>query len=144
MDGRQYIMAVNPAGHDKPCLRVIYSQTKVFHVGKLGFLGAIKEAAELVPFALMHPRAIFGGLRHPDDKYSGQSPGWLCYCSRPEYDYTKSGEPCNPEPCKVFLVFVNEEQIIFNWRWENADVKAFCNKEYLPENYKIRFRERYL
>ena len=107
-------------------------------------MGAIKEAVELVPFALEHPTAIFGGLRPPDDKHSGESPGWLCYCSRPTHDYTEAGELRNPDPGKVFLVFVNEDQIIFSWRWDYADTEALCNKEYLPVNYRVRFKERYL
>jgi hypothetical protein len=144
MSCSRYIAAVNPEGKDKPHLNLIYSQTKVSHIRKLGFLGAIKEAAELVPLTLQHPDSIFGGLRPPDDKYSGESPGWLCYCSRPPHDYTESGEMCNPMPNKVFLVFVNEEQIIYNWRWEDADIAAFCNKEYLPKNFSTRFRRRYL
>ena len=144
MGDRKYVTAVNPKGRDKPDLKLTYSQTKVSHVRNLGFLGAIKEAVELVPFTLEYPSAIFEGLRPPDDKHSGESPGWLCYCSRPPYDYKKSGEECAPAPNKVFLVFVNEEQIIFNWRWENADIDAFCNKEYLPENYENRFRKRVL
>jgi hypothetical protein len=144
MSSNRYITAVNPEGRNKPVLNLIYSQTKVSHVRKLGFLGAIKEAVELVPFTLQHPNSIFGGLRPPDDKHSGESPGWLCYCSKPVCRYTKSGDLSDPEPHKVFLVFVNEDQIIFNWRWENADIAAFCNKEYLPENYSTRFRRRYL
>lgn len=142
MSDTKYILAVNPTGRNMPPLRVKYSQTKLSHVGKLGFLGAIKEAVELVLFTLEYPDSIFEGLRPPDDKYSGESPGWLCYCSRPTCDYTKSGDLCNPKPNMVFLVFVNEDHIIFNWRWEKADIESFCNREYLPENYKTRFRKR--
>jgi len=98
----------------------------------------------LVPFTLSHPDSIFGGLRPPDDKYSGESPGWLCYCSRPVNDFTATGDVCNPQPNKVFVVFVNEDGLIFNWRWENADIDAFYNKEYLPKNYQTRFQRRYL
>ena len=111
---------------------------------KLGFLGAIKEAVELVQFTLKYPNSIFEGLRPPDDEYSNKSPGWLCYCSRPVNDYTRTGEEISPPSWKVFLVFVNEDRIIFNWRWENADVEAFHGRDYLPENYSTRFKKRLL
>jgi len=140
MDNRIYLLAVNPEPN-QPDLRLIYSQSKIAHVRKLDFHGAIREAAELVPFTLKYPSAIFEGLRPPDDKHSGDSPGWLCYCSKPVRDFTKDGQECNPEPNKVFLVFVNEDKIIFNWRWEDADSESLDGKKYLPENYKTRFRK---
>jgi hypothetical protein len=143
MSDRKYLLAKNPEPN-QPDLRLIYSQTKVMYVRNLGFLGAIKEAAELVPFTLKNPTSIFEGLRPPDDKHSGESPGWLCYCSRPFFDYTKSGEECDPAFNKVFLVFVNDEKVVFNWRWDNADTEALDHKEYLPENYKTRFRKQIL
>jgi hypothetical protein len=144
MSGRQYILAINPDGRDKPPLELIPSQTKLENVRKLGFMGAVMEAAELMPFTLKHPSSIFEGLRPPDDKYSGESPGWLCYCSRPSHDYTRSGELRNPDSNMVFLVFVNEDEVIFNWRWEPADILAFSNKEYLPKDHSTRFRRRRL
>ena len=141
---RKYIEAVNPEGSNKPSLNLIPAQVAIDHVRNLGYMGAIKVAAELMPYTLKYPTSIFEGLRPPDDKYSGKSPGWLCYCSRPTCDYAGSGEPCNAEPHKVFLVFVNEDQLIYNWRWENADIAALCNKEYLPKDYVTRFRKRCL
>ena len=140
MDKRKYIPAVNPEP-GQPDLRLIYFQPRVAHVKKLGALGAIKEAAELVPYTLKYPCAMFEGLRPPDDDHSGNSPGWLCYCSRPALKFKRSGEECNSDTDQVFLVFVNEDLIIFNWRWEYADVESLGSKQYLPVNYKTRFRK---
>ena len=140
MDNRKYLLAVNPEPNE-PDLRLICSQEKIDRVRKKGFPGAVKEAVELVPFTLKNPCAIFEGLRPPDDKYSGESPGWLCYCSRPIRDFTKSGQECNPEPGTVFLVFVNEDKVVYNWRWENADGEALDDQRYMPWDYKTRFRK---
>ena len=69
MDNRKYILALNPESNQLD-LKLIYAQAKVTYVKRLGFLGAIKEAAELVPFTLKNPSSIFEGLRPPDDKYT--------------------------------------------------------------------------
>jgi hypothetical protein len=61
MGNDRYILAVNPLGKNEPKLNLIYSQTKVLQVRKLGFWGAIKEAAELVPCTLQYPDSIFSG-----------------------------------------------------------------------------------
>ena len=140
MDNRKYLLAVNPEPNE-PDLPLICLQARITFAKQMGFLGAIREAIELVPFTLKNPCAIFEGLRPPDDKYSGESPGWLCYCSRPIRDFTKSGQECNPEPGKVFLVFVNEEQAIFDWGWEDADREALDDQRYMPWDYKTRFRK---
>jgi len=139
MENKGYVNAVDPTGQNKPPLRLKYAQRKVSQIRQLGFRGAIKEAVELVSFTLTYPNAVFCGLRPPDDKHSGNSPGWLCYCANPPYDYAPDGELCNPDPSKVFLVFVNEDRMIFEWRWEDADIESICDKEYLPRNHCTRF-----
>jgi len=140
MDSRKYLLAVNPEPN-QPDLRLICLQERITFAKQLGYFGAIMEAVKLVPFTLKNPIAIFEGLRPPDDKYSGESPGWLCYCSRPICDFTRSGQECNPKPRKVFLVFVNDDRIIFDWGWEDADGEALDDKRYMPRDYKTRFRK---
>ena len=87
---------------------------------------------------------MFQGIRFDEDeKHSGDSPGWLCYCCRPPYDFANDGEPCDVPPYQVFLVFVNEDGIVYDWRWDKADMDAFDKKQYLPMNYdNNRFQER--
>jgi hypothetical protein len=135
------IEAVNPNDRTTPLI-FTYSQKRLLYISRLGYRGYILESAHLVPFTLKYPSCIFRGLREDDDKYSGDSPGWLCYCSLPTQDFSKNGEPTNSKPNKVYVVFVNEDKIIFNWRWENADLEAYSNKIYVPENYKTRFKEK--
>jgi len=38
----------------------------------------------------------------------------------------------------VFLVFVNDEGIAYNWRWEKADE----DEPDLPRRFKTRFKKR--
>jgi hypothetical protein len=45
-----------------------------------------------------------------------------------------------PWPGQVFLVFVDDDGIIYNWRWEKADSQDLR----LPENHGRRFEERLL
>jgi hypothetical protein len=98
-------------------------------------MGAARELGYTVPWALQNPTAIFRGVREEGEA------SWLCYVSRPTrvYDH-RTGELRQPWSGQVFLVFVNNDRIIYNWRWEKADA-ADPN---LPENAAVRFEERVL
>ncbi len=52
----------------------------------------------------------------------------------------QDGREIKPWNGKVFLVHLNDEMVVYNWRWEYADITDFE----LPENYEDRFRERVL
>ncbi|GMU24541.1 MAG: hypothetical protein AMXMBFR13_46150 [Phycisphaerae bacterium] len=45
-----------------------------------------------------------------------------------------------PIPRQVFLVFVNDEQIAYNWRWERSDPE----EPTLPVDHQSRFKKRLL
>ncbi len=95
--------------------------------------GPAHELGYTVPWAVKNPTAMFRGVREEGE------PKWRCYVSRPgrAYDY-RTGECRSAWAGEVFLVFVNDDRIIYNWRWEKADP----NDADLPEGYASRFDER--
>ena len=96
--------------------------------------------AYLVPEVLLHPTAIFMGVREDptlDDNM------WLCYVGKPSSYYTQPGRPDEGKPVEtrpmpqnqVFLVFVTADRVIYTWRREECDHK---HKD-LPKGYKERY-----
>ena len=137
--------AVNPkTGKTDLILTVSYS--KIRSLRHKRNRGELMRAVELVRLALKSPSAIFRGIRfEEDEEHSCSSPGWLCYCCCPPYDFGRDGNPCDAPLWQVFLVFVNEDGIIYDWRWDKADIEAFHQKQYLPLDYdNNRFQERIL
>jgi len=66
---------------------------------------------------------------------------WLCYVSIPIHAYHSiSGNERGPWPGEVFLVFINGEGVVYNWRWEACDT----DQPHLPENWQVRFRTKLL
>lgn len=130
------VQAVNPED-GKPC-EVFISQERILSLRKRG-MGAIKEAGFLVEYCLKHPTAIFEGLRRDEDE-DCRGVGWRCYCGTPNCAYASDGKETNPPRGKVFLVFVNDEGVAYNWRWDLADAE----NNRLPEHYDIRFKRRAL
>jgi len=100
-------------------------------------MGHAKECAYIVPHILRHPTAVFEGLRRDEDE-DRLGYGWRCYCGRPVQSYRADGTEQNPYPGQVYLVFVNDERIAYNWRWETADAEDFN----LPMEYATRFARR--
>lgn len=101
--------------------------------------GQALEAAQLVPMILQRPRAIFEGLRREADEPHRGS-GWRCYVGIPDRAYDQRGNRREPWPNEVFLVFVSDDFIAYNWYWyscseDNSD---------LPEGHAERFRKRLL
>ena len=97
------------------------------------------EAAWLLPAALQKPSAVFRGLmRDADEPHAGH--GWCCYCLLPDVAFARDGSRRPLRPNRVFLVFVNEAKVAYNWYW------AQCAKDHadLPIDYVTRFRERLL
>jgi hypothetical protein len=121
-------------------LTVVFSQSKLLAVGKRS-IGQTKEAAWAVPMVLKDPTAIFEGLlREPDEPMAVYDNGWRCYCGIPVTAYDELGNPHDPWPGQVMLVFVSEDSVVYNWYW----TKCAEEDEKLPEKYKTRFRERLL
>jgi hypothetical protein len=119
--------AINPG--DGKTWELLLRHKKIDSTAKRG-MGAARELAYTVPWALLHPTAIFRGLREEGEA------DWLCYVSVPSqaYDY-RTGSLVPAWRGEVFLVFVNDDRIIYHWRWEKADP----NNNRLPENSETRF-----
>lgn len=101
--------------------------------------GQIMEAGFIVPEILQKPTGIFEGLTQDEDE-DRRGVGWRCYCGIPSKSYKTDGTEQNAFPGQVFLVFVNQDGIAYNWRWENCS-PADCR---LPENHDRRFKRRLL
>lgn len=130
---RNYVFAeaVNP--QDGKLWHLLLSHQKMDDTAKRGMLHA-KELAHTVPTILRAPRAIFKGIRDENDE-------GLCYVGVPSCSFRGAeGHRAPPWEKEVFLVFVNPEGIIYNWRWE----KRALDNPFLPVDYRTRFRERAL
>jgi hypothetical protein len=102
-------------------------------------MGAAKEAGEIVPFILRQPAAIFEGLRDDRDE-DPKGCGFRCYCGIPTTAFSTDGSPRRPFPGQVFLVFVNDEGVAYNWRWDKSDP----DNPRLPADHTTRFRSKRL
>jgi hypothetical protein len=102
-------------------------------------MGHAKECAFTVPRILQGPTAIFEGLRRDEDE-DRWGYGWRCYCGVPEQSFRRDGTPAPPYPGQVYLVFVNDEKVAYNWRWEKADP----DNPRLPIDHETRFKQRLL
>jgi len=130
------VKAINPV--DGKSYEVALSHSRIKETAKRG-MGAILEASRLVEYVIQNPTAIFEGIRRDaDDPNYGAS--WRCYCGLPTCAFNASGKEVNPPAGMVFLVFVNDEMVVYNWRWDKAD----ADTPRYPHNYKDRFRERVL
>jgi hypothetical protein len=90
-----------------------------------------------VPLVLQAPVAVFEGLRRDEDE-DRAGYGWRCYCRVPDRAYRSDGTQRPPYPGQVYLVFVNDEGVAYNWRWEKADP----DDPNLPDDYSSRFQRR--
>jgi hypothetical protein len=123
------IEAVSPKD-GKRC-EVFLRQSKIEATAKRG-MGAARELAYLVPFVLQNPNAVYRGVRE-----EGESQ-WLCYAGSPPDAYNhKTGERLRPWAGQVFLVFLDDDRIIYNWRWDKADADSLR----LPADFARRFEE---
>ena len=59
---------------------------------------------------------------------------------RPSKAYSESGYPKEPWPGQVYLAFLNDDKVVYNWAWTKADT---YNPD-LPEGYEERFKGRIL
>jgi len=124
--------AINPT--DGKRWEVYLRASKLDSTAKRG-MGAARELAYLVPFVLQHPNAIFRGVRE-----EGESQ-WLCYVGSPADAYNhKTGDPVRPWSGQVFLVFVDDDRIVYDWRWDRADADDLR----LPVDSARRFEEKVL
>jgi hypothetical protein len=117
-------------------IEVYISYERLMAIGKRS-KGQVMEVAEVVPQALQYPAAVFDGLTTDTDE-DQRGVGWRCYCVRPDRSYAPDGTKSGPRRGQVYLVFVNEDRVAYNWRWEAADRD---NPE-LPQDYLKRFKRR--
>lgn len=136
---RQYLtlQALNPEDGQLTA-EVQISFDRMQAVGRRS-LGHAKECGYIVPMILQKPTAIFEGLTRDEDE-DRRGYGWRCYCGIPEYSYHSDGTPGRPYPGQVYLVFVNDERVAYNWRWE----KAGPDEPALPIDHATRFKKRLL
>lgn len=117
--------------------RVTFEHQKLADVARRS-KGQVLEASRVVREILQRPYAIFEGLRRDDDEPRGHAFGWRCYCGIPSRAYSRDGAPMEPRPDRVFLVFVTDEGVAYNWRWEPCS----DDDPNLPVDYRERFRSR--
>ena len=126
--------AINPA--DGTTCKVQISHGRMLAVASRS-MGHAKDCGVLVPAALQKPTAIFEGLRWDDDE-DPRGVGWRCYSAVPTVAHRADGSERPPWPAQVFVVFVNDEKIAYNWRWEKADP----SDPQLPVGHAERFKKR--
>jgi hypothetical protein len=101
--------------------------------------GQVMEAARVVPAILLKPLGIFEGLcRDADEPYHGV--GWRCYSGQPTVAYKEDGTACDPWDGEVFLVFVNDERVAYEWYWTKGDP----NRPGWPTGHEGRFKKNLL
>lgn len=130
------LKAVNPTDGSTCTVQVSYVRLQA--VSKRS-MGQLKEAAFSVPYVLARPQAVFQGLCQDVDE-DARGYGWRCYVGVPPHGYRADGTEVLPWPGQVFLVFVNQDQVAYNWRWERCDEDGSG----MPQGYRGRFRERLL
>jgi hypothetical protein len=124
--GYQRLTAVNP--DDGKPFDVFVSDQFIDRVARQGW-ARVQDLAFNVPEILNAPAAIFRGVRDRHDH-------WLCYSGIPRVAYTNDrGVTRPPWTSEVLVVFLNDERVLYAFRWENAD--AVDSR--LPENHETRF-----
>jgi hypothetical protein len=136
---RQYItlQAIEPKDGTLTC-EIQISFDRMQAVGRRS-MGHAKECGIILPMILQKPTAIFEGIRSEEDE-DRWGYGWRCYCGVPEQSFRTDGSSARPYTGQVYLVFVNDEKVAYNWRWEKADP----DNPRLPVDHETRFKQRLL
>jgi hypothetical protein len=135
--GYLQVDAINPL--DGSRFQVLISESRLRLIAARS-KGQILEVRDLVPLALQHPMSIFEGLCTDADEPVGRGVGWRCYCTVPTKSFARDGREINPYPRQVFLVFVNDEKVAYNWYWTESDPADPT----LPFRWEQRFKARVL
>ena len=98
----------------------------------------LKELEVSVSEVLEQPDAIFEGLRKEEDEHKGpDGAGWWCYAGIPSTRFVDSGGGARkPGDNEVFLVFVTDQDVAYNVRWEKVE----SNQEWLRAEHPERFQ----
>lgn len=134
-DSRRQYLTLEAAEPDGSAGEVQISFDRMQAVGRRS-MGHAKECGLIVPQILQNPTAIFEGLCEDEDE-DRRGYGWRCYCGVPGQAFHADGTARAPWPDQVYLVFVNDERVAYNWRWEQADPEV-------PIGYQTRFKRRLL
>ena len=136
------LKAIDPA--DGKYYDVTISYRRLHEFIKPRGLGAVLETRYTVLEVLQKPTGIFEGLcadaDEPRQNDRNRGVGWRCYCGIPAHDYEEDGTEVPPRPNKVFLVFITDELVAYNWRWEECS----SDDPRFPVNYQARFKEQLL
>ncbi len=121
------IPAVNPA--DGTLWDVLVPNDKMDYVAKRGPI-AVNEMAWIMPTVLNKPVAIFSVPRDEGDE-------GLCYVGQPGFAFKgkQTAQKTEPWPGEVYVVYVNAERVVYDWRWEDADP----GDPQLPEGHEHRY-----
>lgn len=97
---------------------------------------AVLEMTKILPEILKSPKAIFEGIRWDEDEdREVDADGWRCYVGIPKLSFDKDGKQGAPWKDEVYLVFVNADGVVYNWRWEDCD----SDNTTVPHGYVERF-----
>jgi len=128
------LAAVDPTDGSNQTVQISYDRIQA--LGRRS-RGHTKECACIMPMILQKPSAIFAGLRRDEDE-DRWGCGWRCYCGIPDKAYATDGAERPPYKDQVYLVFVNDQRVAYNWRWEKADP----DDPRLPVDHEKRFKRR--
>jgi hypothetical protein len=132
--GYSTLRAIDP--HDGGEWDVLLPNDKMDWIARQG-MGAARELADTVRWALLNPRHVYRGVR--DDERDVDDDGWLCYVARPKHAYDRrTGEKRDPWPGEVLLVYVTDERVVYLWYWDECDE----HDDTLPRYFEERFTER--
>jgi hypothetical protein len=127
---------IDPHTGKKRTIQLSYDKLKSLpRLGK----GRVLEAAQIVLPTLLHPTAIYEGLTQNRD-HDPRGVGWLCYAAIPDRCFEDDGKQFPTPSGEVFVVFVNDEWVAYNWYWVKADV----SDPNQPDGYEKRFNKRLL
>lgn len=131
---RLTLQAIDPETGEP--FEVLISSERLKEVGRRS-QGQIKEAAYVLPQVLQGDGPVFEGLCRDEDE-DRRGVGWRCYCLQPDSSYTQDGIKKAPRLGQVFLVFLNEDRVAYNWRWETAA----ADDPNLPADHEGRLKRR--
>jgi hypothetical protein len=111
---KSILVSGNKTCHFSPSLGSMASIGRI--AAAMLLLGAAVELVDTVRWTLLHFMALFRGVRDLERDISEDN--WLCYVGNPGHAYDhKTGAKRPPWPGEVFLVFVTDERVIYNWYW---------------------------
>ena len=134
--GELRFSAYNPTGEP---LTVRITRHKLLQRARLG-KWMMNEVTVTVAEILDQPDAIFEGIRQEEDEHKGPGgAGWWCYVGVPSTRFVNDGAGGRKlKPSELFLVFVTDEHVAYNFRWEEVDS---CH-DWLRADHPDRFRSR--